>query len=245
MRTYLIISLVVFLNMACLTVDPPRPSVLGAPVNLTAVITEFDSTFSIPGEYIRIGWNKNNSDTISSASYTILSFADSTGISGKVTNIPANINSYFVPVSEIYIQEFRDQERFIAYSIFGIDTLGRPGDTSAQCTITIAPSVLLSTPGATIIDTTSNIKFKWFVRKIQDQTISLISLWKENSKIWISEPESLYTGGEDITAVTRTLPDSLTPLSEGQYEWSVSLRIIKGNDEPKSFTIKELNVLKQ
>ncbi len=247
MRTYLITSLIFFLAISCLTVDPPRPTTLGAPINVSAAIYDFDSTNNVPGEYIRISWNKNSSDTISTATYTILSFIDSTdtmGTPGKVTNIPENINTYFTPVNEVYKNISRDQERWIAYTVLGVDTLGRPGDTAALCTVNLAPSVLQSSPGTSIADTVTSLSFKWFVRKVQDQTITSISLWKENLKIWTSKAESLYTGGADMTPVSKMLPDSLSPLSEGEYQWIVSFRIINGSDEPQSFTAKELNVLK-
>lgn len=248
MRTYLVISLLSILITSCLTVDPPRPTTLGAPTNIKATICDYDSTNDVPGEFIRISWIKNSDDTISTATYTILSSIDTTDTIGtpvKVTNIPADINTYFAPVNEVYKNIYRDQERAIAYTVFGIDTLGRSGDTAALCTVNLAPSVLQSSPGATISDTLTTLNFKWFVRKVQDQTITSMSLWRENIKIWTSESDSLYTGGADITPVSQSLPDSLSPLSVGQYKWIVSFRIINGIDEPQSFTAKELNVLKE
>lgn len=245
MRNSLIAVILLFLNITCLTVDPPRPVELKAPTDITVTINEYDSINNMPGEFVRISWMKNYLDTISTASYTILSYTDSSGTPGKITNIPTTISSYFIPVNESYTKEYREKERFIAYTVFGVDTLGRAGDTAALCTVNLAPSVLQSIPGQSIADTTTSINFKWFVRKVPDQTFSHVTLWQDNIELWTSSPESLYTGGEDMTSVTRSLPDSLIPLKEGLYHWTVSLTIVNGRNEPKSFTIKELNVLKE
>lgn len=243
MRTYLTIVLITLISLSCLTVDPPRPVELGAPQNLSAVIVNFDSSSNAPGEYIHIKWEKNVNDTISTASYTLLKYTDTTGTSGKITNIPSNVNSYFDPLSESYTSEFRAEEKIVAIAIVGIDTLGRPGDTTALCSVSVAPSVILSSPGLSISDTIENINFKWFVRKVPDQTITFVSLWHQDSIIWSSTPDSLYTGGEELTAISELLPDSFLPLSVGTYNWIVSLKIVTGEDDPKSFTARELNVL--
>lgn len=243
MRTFLICITAILLQLSCLTVDPPRPTKLKAPFNLNAKIVNFDSTFNTPGEFIYINWEKNPHDTISTASYSIIIKTDSTGTATKITNIPENILSYYSPITSIYSEEFRTIKRPIIYSMFSIDTLGRAGDTTLPCTVNIAPSVLLSSPGQSVNSLDTSIAFKWFVRKVPDQTISAVSLWKEDSIFWLSTPESLYTGGEDITPVTKYLPDSLLPLNIGLYDWIVSLKIVNGLDEPSSFTIRELNVV--
>lgn len=243
MRTYLVCVMTVLFQLSCLTVDPPRPIKLKAPISLNAEIVNFDSTFNEPGEFIKISWEKNPQDTISTANYTIIIKTDSTGTSSKITNIPNNIKNSYSSINTLYSEESRSVQRPIIYSIFSIDTLGRVGDTSQSCTVIVAPSVLLSSPGKSVNILDSSIVFKWFVRKVPDQTISSVSLWNEDTILWSSLPESLYTGGEDFTPVTENFPEHLLPLDIGLYTWIVSLQIVNGLDEPTSFTFKDLNVI--
>lgn len=245
MRTFIVLLIIFAFHFACLTVDPERPGELLAPTNLKCQVVNIDSVFQKPGEHIKITWTKNPLDTISVSSYTIIRSTDNDSNISSITNIPFTVTTFYDPTGDIYDLEERVTEKPVIYSVYGVDSLGRQGDTTELFTVHLAPATILSTPGETIHTNDSLIVFKWFVRKIQDQTISKVSLWKNSSILWSSIPESLYTGGDELTSISRTLPAIHTPMDSGSYHWSVSLEIINGRDNPISFTFKDLDVLPQ
>ena len=237
----LLILTAVSLSIFCITDDGTRPSPPYAPIIDNYYITNYDSKLDTNIETAYLHWIDNSESKTSTISYTLLRYTDTSNTHSIIKNIPASVNFFYDPILPLIADSLRTTTRFIRYKIVPIDSLNRAGDTSVTCTLRLAPAVQLTSPGYSVEDSSNLKKFNWTIHPIQNQVSSSISLFRSDTLIWKSPVNAYFTGGNS-RAIEATLPDSLYPLPAATYLWYVSLRIITGSNEPKSFTFRITHV---
>ena len=249
MRPSLVISILVgllpvLLSSICITPPEPRPDRLSSPVfyNSETVAGQFDNEYH---EMIYLQWQPDSTDTIPVISYKIIRQVDIDSFQTFITSIPADVNDLYDPTYKFVDADDRTNDRLIFYRIFAIDGIdeGRPGDTSAVCTVSLARVVDLLSP---LIDTISNqsSNFKWQVPSINNPIKTYVVLWLNDSTLWVSDTIKDFTGGGPKT-YERTLPSSLLPLYSGVYFWGGFLVIQGGSvngDDASSVAIRNFYV---
>ncbi len=227
------------LGSSCPTEDLPRPPRLKAPLithsNILAK-TDFNNQYQ---ETIHLTWKNNQEDTLSVISYTLIRTTSSDSTPSLKTNIPPDLlEGFFDPLSPLNLD--RITEEYVYYQLFAIDSLWRPSDTSATCTVSVAREMTLVHPGDTLYSSTNPVTFSWQVPQIQQgPTHSYVNLWFNDSLQWTSDTEKIFTGGGS-KKVEKILSNSLIP---GIYYWGVTLEITGGSSiQPKSITIRKVYV---
>jgi len=176
-----------------------------------------EAKFSTFREAIHVGWVRPSEDSIGIRSYTLLrkNFDDSLfdicshDIPDSVTSFDDDLNLIGFPANGYFL---------IRYRVFAVDTLGRPGDTSAACSLYVAPQ-----PEFTALDTTSWC-FGWLSRSIQGSVTSHIKIWNgAGNRTWTS-PDSEKFGNEQVPVNFQAcLPDSLKPPLPDQWYYTIFL----------------------
>lgn len=237
---YFAIFLPILISSTCLTVDPPPPARLSAPQFIHAEIVpkEFDGEMR---EMIHVQWEPDTADTISLHSFQLLRQPDTDSLPTPITGIPQSYRDNYDAVYLLTIAN-RTVEHLVYYWIFGLDTLGRAGDTSSVFIVELARAVNLLHPqeNDTIIDTITNIFFRWEVPAIFNQTMSHVILWKSDSLIWVSDTVKDYTGG-GAKIYQKPIAGAILPLASGDYFWGVELIIVGGinANDPTSVTLRK------
>ena len=229
------------LTLFCITNEGERPAPLLPPTFDSYGVNFKDSSSDSLVESVSLHWSNNRDNKISTISYTLLRYLDTTSNHQIIKNIPSTIRSFYDQIAPLIDDSLRETTQFIRYKIIPIDSLYRPGDTSVACTVNVAPSVQITSPGFYVADSSNLTKFTWTIHPIQNEIATSVTLLKSDSAIWQSQTNNYFTGGNS-KSVEATLPDSILPLSTGLYYWYVSLRIITGNNEPESFTYRITNV---
>lgn len=220
----------------CATIDPPPPSPLSAPIITDSTIVAVPDIDKEITESIQIQWTAGPGDSLSVYSFKIIRNTALQTLPLLTKLSIDSLNTLIDPVAQLNLPN-RNDEQYIIYRIFALDSLDRPGDTSAACTITLARSIPLLSPKDTFVVN----QFKWEVPNgIYNQTRSCAILWHQGSLVWKSDDVLKYTNGLS-EIFTRALPDSLMPLAPGRYYWGIQLTI-EGGVFPVSFTIRKLYV---
>ncbi len=225
------------LSSTCLTVDPPRPDRLSAPIFIEAdiVLKKFDGEIR---EMVRVAWEPDSTDTISVIFYQVLRQVDTDSLPTPIINIPDTVTELFEPVYQFNLAN-RTNEHLISYWIFAIDSLERRGDTSAAFIVELAREVDLLSPITKLTDSL----FSWGINDIKNQSRFHAFLWKPDAILWESDTINEFIGG-NYTKFNRFLPPPLHPLETGEYFWGVELTIVGGlnANDPKSITITKFSV---
>lgn len=238
----LFIFVLLAILLSCIpTVDPPPPDRLSAPyITEYRIIAEPDYTNEYH-ETIYLKWAPDTTDPISPISYEIIRQADTDSFPTFIRNIPDTINKISEPTYKFDDLD-RSTEHLIFYRIFAYDSLGRMGDTSAICSVSLARNITLMHPGNIMSDPAGKEYFEWEIPEgIVNQNISHIYLWKNDSLIWESDSVWYYSGGV-ARYPKKSLPTPLSPLIKNNYYyWGIELSIIDIH-YPLSITIRNFYV---
>ncbi len=234
------LTLLSVLYFQCLTIDPPPPRHLSAPNFIYHNVIAATDYTNIYHEKISLRWEPDSTDSISPQIYQLLYRTDIDSFFKPIKNIPADTEYYFQQTS-IFDTLARTTEHVIFYRIFAFDSLGRGGDTSDVCTVSLARTITLIYPTTSTNDFTEKNCFLWEVPEgIVSRNFSHALLWKEDSLIWESDSAVFYSMGS-AKQVEKKIPNIFLPLQKGTYYWGVKLAIIDKND-PLSITIGKFNI---
>jgi len=201
---------------------PAPPATLSSPV-----FTGYDVVSRIyDGEHqemIVVQWEPDSTDTVSVVSYQMLRRGEADTFATPIRDIAGTVRELFDPTVNFVESAKRENEYNVFYWIFALDSLGRPGDTSPACTVSLARFVKQLQP----LDTFQNEPFRWQVPPIFNRTMSFVTLWRGDSVLWTSDTMLEYTGG-GVPPFEKSLPGNFPPLPPGTYFWGVPLRILGG-----------------
>ena len=220
--------------LGCQSYAPITPLRLGQPVITKVTLAE--ARFSTYREAVHIEWSPPPSDSIAVRSYTLLRkttndslfdiFTRSQGIPDSITSFNDDLTLIGFPM---------DSDLLVMYKIVPVDTLGRAGDTSAACSLYIAPQPVL-----TSIDTTSWC-FNWTSHGIQGSVSSYIKVWNAAGTISWTSMESEGFGNENVQLpFSACLPDSLKP--ENVDTWYFAVFIDANGSLHQSIKVGSFNV---
>jgi hypothetical protein len=185
---------------------------------------------------IRIAWTPPNADTTAIRSFTLIRKAPGDSIYDVFTRsqeIPDSISVFNDDVTPIGFPY--DGFTLVSYKISAIDSLGRPGDTSAPCSLYCAPQPNLDT-----IDR-SNWCFRWHSSRIQGSVSSAIKIWNDAVTVsWQSAATEDFGSHDFPTYFTACLPDSLKPLPAGTWYFALYLEAM--GVERQSLNVGSFNV---
>jgi hypothetical protein len=199
----------------CQYYAPITPLRLKQPAMTKPFLSE--AKFSTYREAIRIGWVAPSADSIAIRSYTLLrkTYNDSLfdvcshGIPDTITFFNDDLTLTGFPADGYFL---------VMYKVFAIDTLGRAGDTSAACSLYIAPQ-----PELTTLDTTTWC-FGWLSHSIQGSVTSHLKLWNAAGNFSWNSPRTEELGSESTPVpFSACLPDSLKPLPSGAVYFAIFL----------------------
>lgn len=221
----------IFLGLTCPTIDPPPPPRLTRPAFTQAEIVAKTDHAQQFHEAIRLHWHPPSTQHISIDNYCIIRFVayDSSLKHYTVSGIDTTVDDLIAPLNIPRI----DMQQ-VLYRVYAIDSLGRAGDTSVPCTVSLAPEVSLSHPANTLDTAHASYYLQWVIPQvIGNETISYGIVWKTDSCLWQSP--SVKTFNTKIAKYP--FPVSLYPFETGKYYWGVKL-VVVGENDPTSFTIR-------
>ncbi|MCU0609367.1 MAG: hypothetical protein MUF22_06335 [Chitinispirillaceae bacterium] len=214
---------------------PPRLSApVFGPVNLSEA--KYGDTYH---EAIKLTWTPPATDSNDIRSFTILRKKDGDSIYDVFYHsdkIPDSITTFlddiklsgiaFVPTSYVNVY----------YRMFAVDTLARRSDTSAPCSLSLAPQPVFDR-----LDTTRNWCFNWTSRHIQGSVRSLITIWDSTHTVRWTSPATEEFGEENrITPFRACVPDTLQRLHSGT--WFRAIYLEANGSEYQSLTVEPFNV---
>ncbi len=175
-------------------------------------------------------WDAPPADSVSIHSYKVLRLVEA-DTSVALEEIPDSVREFFDPTYRLFRSSgSRLFFQTIYYRVFAVDSMGRPGDTSVACTVTLAPTAELTEPGAII----GKPRFSWIYHEFAAPAETWIEVWDSASVIWRSErfrknfshveqtscpaPDSIFTEGErywwgahvEVVSPVPKLPGSIT-----------------------------------
>jgi hypothetical protein len=187
----------------CQTLLPITPPKLESPVFTKMYLTEA----KVAGSYgaVHLEWIPPKTDSIGIRSFTIIrklggdSLYDVFFSSAMIWDTINAFNDKLTPngfPSDGYI--------LMQYKIFALDNLGRPSDTSAACSLYLAPQPVVDS-----VDTATWC-FRWHSRHIMGSVASYLKVWNAAGTVsWQSEQNEQF-GGENVSIpFDAFLPDSL------------------------------------
>ena len=218
--------------LVCQYYAPVTPLRLKQPAITKIFLSE--AKFSTYREALHIVWSPPPTDSISIRSYTLLrkTYNDSIfavlkyGIPDSIVSFNDDLTLVGFPV---------DGYDLIEYKLFAIDTLGRPGDTSAACSLYIAPQ-----PELTALDTTTWC-FGWLSRSIQGSVDSYIKVWNSaGDSLWTSPSVEEFGNAQVPVNFSACIPDSLIPSLPDT--WYFAIFLDANGSEHQSMKVGSFNV---
>ncbi|MFP4415898.1 MAG: hypothetical protein ACOC41_00255 [Chitinivibrionales bacterium] len=224
--------LIVLNGSSCATVDPPPPQRLEAPLFTKSDISVLPVDDELR-EIIHLQWEKRSGSDISVIEYRIIRRIANDTISSE-HSLPGRTLEFFDPADELDVDRLETQAIF--YQIFSIDSLERSSDTSAVCTVSLAPLVRLLSPS----DTLSENHFRWSIYNVTNPCVSQLYLYNDFRIHWQSGPVGgyQYIGSDREEQVSFSLPDSIyDSLNGAGFAWAVKLQVV-GAKDPTSISTK-------
>jgi hypothetical protein len=171
-------------------------------------------------EAIRISWQPPSEDSVAIRSFTLIrKTASDSGfdVFTRSQGIPDSVHTFDDPATPIGFPI--DGFFLVSYRLFAVDTLGRPSDTSAACSLYLAPQPTVDTidlAGGTV---------RWHTRFIQGSVLSWIKLWNGASGAsWESRPAEDFGSYDYPLYFTVGLPDSIRPVAPGTWGFAVFIQ---------------------
>jgi hypothetical protein len=219
----------------CQSYPPITPPRLDSPVFTKITLSEA-RIFGTYREAVRLAWRAPRTDSIGLRSFTLIrklpgdSLFD---VFSRSQGIPAPIDSFSDDMTHIGFP--LDGYSLVMYKIVALDTLGRPSDTSAPCSLYIAPQPILDT-----VDTVK-LCFRWHSSRISGSTVSYVKLWdKTGTRSWESVRSEKFGGDYPPLYFDACLPDSLKPLNRGTLYYAVFLEAM--GPEHQSLKVDSIDV---
>ena len=236
------IAAFILMGAACPTYIAPLPPPLKAPVFTNKKVTWCHQVGTFR-EVIDLTWQKPSTDSIGISQYTLLRKAgNETAYSLVMREIPDSITNYQDPIENFGFPTPASESQFkmVWYRIFTVDTLGRSGDTSVPCSLTLAIQPILIQP----LDTLNTNQFSWQVWGYMIMgSYTTTFAFADSTRILWEAPATAesFLGESGHDDLQQALPDSLWPLARGRYFWSVKLDITGGNN-PQSIIVGSCDV---
>jgi hypothetical protein len=219
----------------CQPFDPITPPRLSAP-DITIIRVGEARLFSSYREAIHIEWRTPVNDSAGIRSFSIIRKTENDSVFDLFTRsqgIPPSIDSFNDDIKPIGFPN--EGYLLVKYRIFAIDTLGRPGDTSAICSLFLARQPQLDT-----IDLPRS-SFRWHSQFIQGSVATYMNLWNKDGSVTWSSPRQEDFGSWDYPLYfNATVADSLAPLAMGNWYYAIYL-FAMGNDR-QSLKVDSFNV---
>ncbi|MFW5775086.1 MAG: hypothetical protein ACOCW2_02255 [Chitinivibrionales bacterium] len=226
------ISFLVLNGSTCATVDPLPPDRFEAPFFTTSDVRSLPVDGELR-EIIHLQWQQPLTANNSVIEYRMIRRMEYDSFS-SIISIPSGSAELFDPVDELSMG--RLQTRSVLYQVFSIDSMERAGDTSALCTVSLAPLVSLHSPADTLFEN----RFTWSVYNVANPCMSHIYVFKDNRILWQSEAVDgiILIGNDNEKQLDVSLPDSIyNDLSGNGFAWAVKLQVL-GAGDPVSVTSK-------
>lgn len=211
------------LGSTCVEPDIEPVPRLGAPVIIQGDVTVlyFQESYH---EMVRLEWTPPETEHNFVAEYQIIRtvYEDSGAV--IVTGIPDTVTEYYGRTDHLGID--RSGSRTVYYRVFTIDTQGTVGDTSAPCSISVAPYAVLHRPDAA--PPLGANRFTWSIQGIATPFITRMALWDTTGKLYQGayHDQQLTNPYGEIEFNDR-IPDTLYPLPPGPYWWGAELHIFE------------------
>jgi hypothetical protein len=211
------------------------PPHLGPPQITTMALTEARLSGSWR-EAIHLRWEAPPTDSIGIRSYTLIRrtgndssfdvFSRSQGIPSSIDTFNDDIKPFGFPETDFFP---------VRYQIFAVDSLGRSGDTSAACSLSLARQ-----PGIDTVDLAKS-SIRWFSEFIQGSIETYIKIWNTAGDGYFSSARQEEFGSWDTPVYfSTTLPDSLSPFSPGT--WYYAIYLFAMGAERQSLKVDSFNV---
>lgn len=236
------LSCLLLLAVSCPNEFTPLPPSLKAPKLATMELSAVRTGSGAALQYhpaVRITWTAPDQDSVRVQYYSLLRSAVSgtdTAFTVVTHSIPAGVTETYDRIDRIIPPKELHQKR-IFYRIVAIDSLDRPGDTSAVDTFVLAHPAQLTSPRDTLF---INL-FRWTVAKVPAGYREQMTLWGDNGAVWESPLPLTPTYGSTEWYITNqvSLPDHLWPLPSGSVYY-FSVRVIEESPLPtQSIAISE------
>lgn len=219
------LSLLFLLAASCPSPDLPPPPALPAPtVNQPSIVaTRVQDRVR---ETVRLHWTSPATESLGVFQYTVLRRIDDDSVFSIPrfgSSIPDSVTDFYDLCEDIGFPIGYPYKK-IYYRIVAIDSLDRPSDTSATCSLQLAWQPILNNPQNG--DTLGTNLFSWTVSAVQNLFYTKMMVWNSSRQIYISRREQ-FTGSEHSSVRTdNTLPDSCMPLAPGTYYFAAWYQVI-------------------
>jgi len=209
-------SLIVAFFVSCLPGNPVLPERLAAPQLSFVDLEIIPDPLRGYRDAVHLKWEFK--DNAHPHTYTLLrmlpgdSFPDVfTGSRG----IPADSTDFYDDLSGYAFPEAGFDK--VVYRITAVDTVGRAGDTSETCTVVLAPQPLFD-------DFSENDGCLHWESWIRGGVFSQCGIWRDSLPYyWKSEQMLVFPLTDHPAAFTACLPDSLLPLANGRWRYSLNV----------------------
>ena len=204
----------------------PRPP-LSAPVfsNAECIAAKFDTYRPA----VHLTWKVSDGDSLSVREFVILQKSmDSSVFSVLVRSIPDSVTGYYDNLDRIAFPQAWDFTT-LQYRIYAIDTLGRPGDTSAIDSVVLAWPPTLLWPAEK--DTVRPDSLAWSVFGVMNGYFSSVYLYSDTAGlIWKSPlPDTpTYSDHDKTDHFMIPLPQSLSIPAGSTCFWAAKVEIPTG-----------------
>lgn len=164
------------------------------------------------GEVLHFSWTRPSTDSNAISSFELLRKTGYDTTFELYKNIPfPDTNDYYDPVENTdFPLEGYDS---VYFRILAVDTVGNPGDTSAICTLYIAPKP--------VFDTLAGQCLNWHHSGFSHLS-SYIRIWSDSlKKQWTSDEIWLFTDTDQDAKFQACIPDSLLPTFRGKWYYGI------------------------
>ncbi len=235
-RLLTVLSLPVLIAGTCSNPVWPPP-VLNAPsFQDREIVTVWDSREEMYREAVHLTWNAPPTASVSIHPYKILRYVevDSTV---ALEEIPDSVREFFDPTYRLFRSSgSRLFFQTVYYRVFAVDSMGRSGDTSVACTVTLAPKAELTEPGAVL----TVPRFSWVYHEFASPAETWIEVRNIDSVIWRSP--RFRKNFSHVEHTRCTVPDSV--FAEGErYWWEAQVVVVSPVPKlPASVTVGAFDV---
>ncbi|MBN1575824.1 MAG: hypothetical protein JW913_04685 [Chitinispirillaceae bacterium] len=205
--------------LSCLAVDPPLPQKLEKPVLNFSGMAAVGDPIEGYHEAVHLSWMFTRTENTPVHSYSLLrkfpadSFFD---VFLGSQQIPADTTHFYDKLARhpFPVKGFDS----ISYRLCAVDTFGRTGDTSDECTVVLAPQPQF------VNYTTANGCLQW-ESWIRGGIFSWCTVWHETGRReWTSQRQDAFPQTDQPGRFSACFPDSLQPPFPGRWYYALFVR---------------------
>jgi hypothetical protein len=212
------------LGSSCPSPEPFPSPPLQAPVFTGADLAV--GRFDTYRPAIHLAWTSPRNDSVPTREFVILQKSiDSSGFFVLVRSIPDSVRDYYANLDRFTFPQAPDVFT-LQYRIFGIDSLGRPGDTSAIESVAVAWPPMLLWPAEN--DSVGPDSLVWSVFGVMMGYFSYAYIYGDTAGfLWKSPTPDTPTYSTESHPVRHTvrLPASPALVAGHDYFWAVKVEI--------------------